>query len=306
MRNVLSIAAAALAGAVLVGGAVAVQTTPAEAGASTGTWKYGAPYRGYRGGYAYRGGYGYRPYRRYGGGAVAAGGPAWRLAPSAPRRRPPTMAIRPTAPPRSMAATATSSTGAATMPGVIRSFSASRSATDAPSPRSAPKEPAPGGLFLVWVFRFLQNFRKLRAEGWGAARCCGHGPRKPCPVHAAAGFLFPPPRFAEPSRTLSCWRRPDGCVAPSQRPAKAPPDRPRRTRGAFSLPSSTYVNEARSGLRENREVRTDPWRSPALQPPPCRTLSAGLAKLPSRDRRTFFRRSPAPPYTFTPDLRFAS
>ena len=67
MRNVLSIAAAALAGAVLVGGAVAVQTTPAEAGASTGTWKYGAPYRGYRG---YRGGgYGYR----YGGGAVAAG-----------------------------------------------------------------------------------------------------------------------------------------------------------------------------------------------------------------------------------------
>ena len=73
MRNVLSIAAAALAGAVLVGGAVAVQTTPAEAGASTGTWKYGAPYRGYRGGYAYRGGYGYRPYRRYGGGAVAAG-----------------------------------------------------------------------------------------------------------------------------------------------------------------------------------------------------------------------------------------
>jgi hypothetical protein len=74
MRNVLSIAAAALAGAVLVGGAVAVQTTPAEAGASTGTWKYGVPYRGYRGGYAYRGGYGYRPYRRYGGGAVAAGG----------------------------------------------------------------------------------------------------------------------------------------------------------------------------------------------------------------------------------------
>ena len=74
MRNVLSIAAAALAGAVLVGGAVAVQTTPAEAGASTGTWKYGTPYRGYRGGYAYRGGgYGYRPYRRYGGGAVAAG-----------------------------------------------------------------------------------------------------------------------------------------------------------------------------------------------------------------------------------------
>jgi hypothetical protein len=73
MRNVLSIAAAALAGAVLVGGAVAVQTRPAEAGASTGTWKYGAPYRGYRGGYAYRGGYGYRPYRRYGGGAVAAG-----------------------------------------------------------------------------------------------------------------------------------------------------------------------------------------------------------------------------------------
>jgi len=73
MRNVLSMAAAALAGAVLVGGAVAVQTTPAEAGASTGTWKYGAPYRGYRGGYTYRGGYGYRPYRRYGGGAVAAG-----------------------------------------------------------------------------------------------------------------------------------------------------------------------------------------------------------------------------------------
>src|SRR5215204_5535329 len=43
--------------------------------------------------------------------------------------------------------------------------------------------------------------------------------------------------------------------------------------GAFSSPSSTYVNEARSGLRENRDVRTDPWRSPALQPPPCRTLS---------------------------------
>ena len=62
MRNVPSIAAAALAGAVLVGGAVAVQTRPAEAGASTGTWKYGVPYRGYRGGYAYRGGgYGYRP-----------------------------------------------------------------------------------------------------------------------------------------------------------------------------------------------------------------------------------------------------
>ena len=31
----------------------------------------------------------------------------------------------------------------------------------------------------------------------------------------------------------------------------------------------------RTGLRENRGVRTDPWRSPALQPPPCRTLSAG-------------------------------
>src|SRR5215203_2608616 len=72
MRNVLSIAAAALAGAVLVGGTVAVQTTPAEAGASTGTWKYGAPYRDYRGGYAYRGG-GYGPYRRHGAGAVAAG-----------------------------------------------------------------------------------------------------------------------------------------------------------------------------------------------------------------------------------------
>jgi len=74
MRSVLSkakgLGLAALAGAVLVVGGLTVQTTPAAAGASTGTWKYGVPYRGYRGGYAYRGGYGYR---RYGGGAVAAG-----------------------------------------------------------------------------------------------------------------------------------------------------------------------------------------------------------------------------------------
>jgi hypothetical protein len=77
MRSVLAkakgLAVAALAGAVLVGGGLTVATSPAEAGASTGTWKYGAPYRGYRGGYAYRGGYGYRPYRRHNGGAVAAG-----------------------------------------------------------------------------------------------------------------------------------------------------------------------------------------------------------------------------------------
>jgi hypothetical protein len=71
---------AGLAAAVLAGGAVTVSTTPAEAGASTGTWKYGTPHRGYRGGgYGYRGGgyayrgYGYRPYRRHNGGAVAAG-----------------------------------------------------------------------------------------------------------------------------------------------------------------------------------------------------------------------------------------
>src|SRR4051794_41197583 len=80
MRNVPSIAAAALAGAVLVGGAVAVQTRPAEAGASTGTWKYGVPYRGYRGGYAYRGGrYGHRPYRPFGRAAGAVAEPAGAL-----------------------------------------------------------------------------------------------------------------------------------------------------------------------------------------------------------------------------------
>jgi len=33
-----------------------------------------------------------------------------------------------------------------------------------PAPSKRPREPALGGLFLVWVFRFLQNFRKLRAE----------------------------------------------------------------------------------------------------------------------------------------------
>ena len=76
-------------------------------------------------------------------------------------------------------------------------------------------------------------------------------PSETLPGSRRGGVSFSARAFAEPSRMLSCWRRPDGCVAPSQRPAKAPPDRPRRTRGAFSLPSSTYVNEARSGLREN-------------------------------------------------------
>jgi hypothetical protein len=89
MRNLImkakSLALAGVAGAMLLGGAVS--TSPAEAGASTGTWRYASPYRGYghrgygyRGGYGYhgygyRGGYGYRPYYRrgYGGGAVAAG-----------------------------------------------------------------------------------------------------------------------------------------------------------------------------------------------------------------------------------------
>jgi hypothetical protein len=72
------LALAGIAGAMLVGGGLTASTTPAEAGASTGTWKYGTPYRGayrgaYRGGYAYRGGPRYygRGYNR--GGAVAAG-----------------------------------------------------------------------------------------------------------------------------------------------------------------------------------------------------------------------------------------
>jgi hypothetical protein len=60
-------ALAGLAATALIGGAVAVSTSPAEAGASTGTWRYGTPYRGY----GYRPYYGYR--RGYGGGGVAAG-----------------------------------------------------------------------------------------------------------------------------------------------------------------------------------------------------------------------------------------
>jgi hypothetical protein len=64
------IALAAVAAAMLAGGSIAVSTTPAEAGASTGTWRYAQGYRyGYRG--AYRPYYGYRRYNR--GGAVAAG-----------------------------------------------------------------------------------------------------------------------------------------------------------------------------------------------------------------------------------------
>jgi hypothetical protein len=79
MRNLIlkrkGLVLAGVAGLTLATGGLALSTTPAEAGARTGTWKYYNP--GYRGGYAYRGGYGYRPhygYRRgYGGGAVAAG-----------------------------------------------------------------------------------------------------------------------------------------------------------------------------------------------------------------------------------------
>lgn len=72
------LALAGVAGAVIAGGGLTVSATPAEAGASTGTWRYATPYRGayrgaYRGGgYAYRGGRYYgRSYNR--GGAVAAG-----------------------------------------------------------------------------------------------------------------------------------------------------------------------------------------------------------------------------------------
>jgi hypothetical protein len=70
--RVRGLALAGVAGAILAAGGLTVSTTPAEAGASTGTWKYGTPYRGgYRG--AYRGGPRYygRGYNR--GGAVAAG-----------------------------------------------------------------------------------------------------------------------------------------------------------------------------------------------------------------------------------------
>ena len=71
MRNLVSKAKktvlACLGAATLIGGALTVSTAPAEAGASTGTWRYGTPYRGY----GYRPYYGYR--RGYGGGAVAAG-----------------------------------------------------------------------------------------------------------------------------------------------------------------------------------------------------------------------------------------
>src|SRR5215212_5920146 len=184
MRNVPSIAAAALAGAVLVGGAVAVQTRPAEAGASTGTWKYGVPYRGDRGGYAYRGGgYGYRPYRRYGGGAVAAGvatglalGAAL-LRLSGLRRRP---GLRRRLLPRRPARLRCLGQPGHSARAGLRLTPAPLEATERARPRR----------FLVWVFRFLQNFRKLRAEGWGAAHCCGPGPRKPCPVHAAVGLFF--------------------------------------------------------------------------------------------------------------------
>jgi hypothetical protein len=66
------LALAGVAGAVIAGGGLAVSAAPAEAGASTGTWRYGTPYRGAYRGYAWRGGprY-YRGYNR--GGAVAAG-----------------------------------------------------------------------------------------------------------------------------------------------------------------------------------------------------------------------------------------
>ncbi len=65
-----SLLLAGATGLVLLGGAAVVSATPAEAGASTGTWRYYNPgYRAYRGYPAY----GYRPYRRHRGGAVAAG-----------------------------------------------------------------------------------------------------------------------------------------------------------------------------------------------------------------------------------------
>jgi hypothetical protein len=85
MRNLIlkakGLALAGVAGLMLATGGIAVSTSPAEAGARTGTWKYYNP--GYRGGYrgaygGYRGGYGYRPHYGYRrgynrGGAVAAG-----------------------------------------------------------------------------------------------------------------------------------------------------------------------------------------------------------------------------------------
>jgi hypothetical protein len=80
MRNLIfkvkGVALAGVAGLILAAGGAAISTTPAEAGARTGTWKYYNP--GYRGGYGYRSGYGYRPYYGYRrgynrGGAVAAG-----------------------------------------------------------------------------------------------------------------------------------------------------------------------------------------------------------------------------------------
>jgi hypothetical protein len=86
MRNLIlkakSLALAGVASLMLVGGGLAVSTTSAEAGASTGTWRYYNPYRGY----GYRGGYygGYRPYygyrRGYNRGAAVAAGVATGLA----------------------------------------------------------------------------------------------------------------------------------------------------------------------------------------------------------------------------------
>src|SRR4051794_41239068 len=76
-------ALAGLAATALIGGAVAVSTSPAEAGASTGTWRYGTPYRGY----GYRPYYGYR--RGYGGGGAGAGGGARPAGGAAPAGTPP-------------------------------------------------------------------------------------------------------------------------------------------------------------------------------------------------------------------------
>lgn len=73
MRN-LTLKSLALTGAVglmLAGGGLAASSSPAEAGASTGTWRYYNPGYGYR--YAYPR-YGYR--RGWNGGAVAAGAAA--------------------------------------------------------------------------------------------------------------------------------------------------------------------------------------------------------------------------------------
>lgn len=63
MRNLTlkSLALTGVVGLMLAGGGVAVSTSPAEAGARTGTWRY------------YNPGYAYRPYYRHHGGAVAAG-----------------------------------------------------------------------------------------------------------------------------------------------------------------------------------------------------------------------------------------